>query len=184
MVPNHVIVCLLLFVSNMSLYYMSCIIYLNEIYFICVLARKPGSISLDCGLPETHIPNGEPTTHRDEDHHGYAMVVHRDKLYRSDQCGAPGITSWEVRHPSLWRPLTYLLPMFWWPIKSIFRSVHVNCIAFCMCLAVVWTTRSPSPMLGPIIIVWTLYAMNELKPKGLWLKYAFYGDQKLFLESF
>jgi len=29
----------------MSLYYMSCIICLNEIYFICVLARKLGSIS-------------------------------------------------------------------------------------------------------------------------------------------
>ena len=28
---------------------------------------------------------------------------------------------------------------------------------------------SPSPMLEPIIIVWTLYAMNELRPKGLWL---------------
>ena len=31
--------------SNMSLYCMSCIICLNEIYFIYVLARKPGSIS-------------------------------------------------------------------------------------------------------------------------------------------
>ena len=42
------IVCLLLFVynmSNMSLYCMSCIICLNEVYFICVLARKPGNIS-------------------------------------------------------------------------------------------------------------------------------------------
>ena len=59
---------------------MSCIICLNEIYFICVLARKPGSpvvIAVDCGLPETHIPSSEPTTHRDKDHHGYAMVVHR-----------------------------------------------------------------------------------------------------------
>ena len=34
--------------SNMSLFCMSCIICLNEIYFICVLARKFGSIS--CGL--------------------------------------------------------------------------------------------------------------------------------------
>ena len=33
---------------------------------------------MDCGLPETHIPSGEPTTHRDKDHHGYAMMVHRD----------------------------------------------------------------------------------------------------------
>ena len=41
-------VCLLLFVynmSNMSLYCMLCIICLNENYFICVLARKPGSNS-------------------------------------------------------------------------------------------------------------------------------------------
>ena len=50
-------------------------------------------------------------THRNKDHHGYAMVVHRDKLYRSDQRGAPGVTSWEVRRPSLWGPLAYLLPM-------------------------------------------------------------------------
>ena len=66
---------------------------------------------MDCGLLETHIPSGEPTTHRDKDHHGYAMVVHRDKLYRSDQRGAPGVTSWEVQYPSLWGPLAYLLPM-------------------------------------------------------------------------
>ena len=32
-------------ISNMLLYYMSCIICLNEIYFIYVLDRKPGSIS-------------------------------------------------------------------------------------------------------------------------------------------
>ena len=44
-------------------------------------------MAVDCGLPETQIPSGEPTTHRDKDHHGYAMVVHRDKLYRSDQLG-------------------------------------------------------------------------------------------------
>ena len=53
------------------------------ILFVC----KPGSpvvLAVDCGLPETHIPNGEPTTHHDKDHHGYAMVVHRKKLYRSD----------------------------------------------------------------------------------------------------
>ena len=56
---------------------------------------------MDCGLPETHIPNGEPTTHYDKDHHGYAMVVHRDKLFHSDQRGAPSVTSWEVRRPSL-----------------------------------------------------------------------------------
>ena len=70
------------------------------ILFVC----KPGSpvvLAVDCGLPETHIPSGEPTTHRDKDHHGYTMVVHRDKLYRSDQRGAPGVTSWEVRRPSL-----------------------------------------------------------------------------------
>ena len=114
MVANHVIVCLLLFVynmSNMSSYCMSCIICLNEIYFICVLTRKPVVLAVDCGLPETHIPSGEPTTHRNEDHHGYAMVVYRGKLYRSDQRGDPGVISWEVRRPSLWGPLTYLLPM-------------------------------------------------------------------------
>ena len=69
----------------------SCIIYLNEIYFIC-----PVVLAVDCGLLETHIPSGEPTTHHDKDHHGYTMVVHRDKLYRSDQRGAPGATSWEI----------------------------------------------------------------------------------------
>ena len=66
---------------------------------------------MDCGLPETHIPSGETTTHRDKDHHGYAMVVHKDKLYHLDQRGAPGVTSWEVRRPNLWEPLTYHLPM-------------------------------------------------------------------------
>ena len=66
---------------------------------------------MDYGLPEIHIPSGEPITHRDKDHHGYAMVVYRDKLYRSDQHGALGITSWEVQRPNLWGPLTYLLPM-------------------------------------------------------------------------
>ena len=95
----------------MSLFCMSCIICLNEIYFICMLAQKPGSISLDYGLLETHIPSSEPTTHRDKDHHGYAMVIHKDKLYCSDQRGAPSVTSWEVRCPNLWGPLTYLLPM-------------------------------------------------------------------------
>ena len=80
------------------------------ILFVC----EPGStvvLAVDCGLLETHIPSSEPTTHRDKDHHGYAMVVHRDKLYHSDQRSAPGVTSWEVRRPSLWGPLTYLLPM-------------------------------------------------------------------------
>ena len=67
---------------------------------------------MDCGLSKTNIPSGEPTTHRDKDRHGYAMVVHMDKLYRSDQRGALGVTSWEVRRPNLWGPLTYLLPMF------------------------------------------------------------------------
>ena len=80
------------------------------ILFVCKLG-SPVVLAVDCGLPETHIPSGEPTTHRDKDHHGYAMMVHRDKLYRSDQRGAPGVTSWEVRRPSLWGPLTYLLPM-------------------------------------------------------------------------
>ena len=102
MVANHIIVCLLLFVynmSNVSLYCVSCIICLNEIYFICVLARKPESpivLVVNCGLLKTHIPSGEPTTHRDKDYHDYTMVVHRNKLYRSNQCGALGITSWEV----------------------------------------------------------------------------------------
>ena len=68
-------------------------------------------LTVDCGLPETHIPNGKPTTHHDKDHYSYAMVVHKDKLYRSDQRGAPDIISCEVRRPSLWGPLTYLLPM-------------------------------------------------------------------------
>ena len=75
---------------------MSCIICLNEIYFICVLAQKPVVLAVDCGLPKTHIPSGEPTTHRDKDHHGYAMVVHKDKLYCSNQRSAPSVTSWEV----------------------------------------------------------------------------------------
>ena len=66
---------------------------------------------MDCGLPKTYIPSGEPTTHRDGDHHGYAMVVHKEKLYHLDQRGALGVTSWEVRHPNLWELLTYLLPM-------------------------------------------------------------------------
>ena len=66
---------------------------------------------MDCGLPKTHIPSGELTTHRDKDHHGYTMVVHKDKLYRLDQREAPGITSWEVRRPSLWGPLTHLVSM-------------------------------------------------------------------------
>ena len=80
------------------------------ILFVC----KPGSLvvlAVDCGLLETHIPSDEPTTHRDKDHHGYAMVVYKVKLYRLDQRGAPDVTSWEVQRPNLWRPLTYLLPM-------------------------------------------------------------------------
>ena len=66
---------------------------------------------MDCGIPKTHILSGEPITHRNKDRHSYVMVVHRDKLYRSDQRGAPSVTSWEVRRPNLWGPLTYLLPM-------------------------------------------------------------------------
>ena len=97
--------------SNMSLFCMSCIICLNEIYFICVLVRKLGNISRGFGLPETHIPSGESTTHRNKDHDGHVMVVHKNKLYRSDQRSAPSVTSWEVRRPSLWGPLTYLLPI-------------------------------------------------------------------------
>ena len=65
------------------------------ILFVCY----PGSLvvlAVDCGLPETHIPSGEPTTHRDKYHHGYAMVVYKDKLYCSDQRGAPSVKSWEV----------------------------------------------------------------------------------------
>ena len=53
------------------------------ILFVC----KPGSpvvLVVDCGLLETHIPSSELTTHRDKDHHGYAMVVHKDKLYNLD----------------------------------------------------------------------------------------------------
>ena len=66
---------------------------------------------MNCGFPKTHIPSDELTTHRDKGHHGYALMVHKDKLYRSDQRGAPNVTSWDVRRPSLWGPLTYLLPM-------------------------------------------------------------------------
>ena len=80
------------------------------ILFVCKLG-SPVVLAVDCGLPKTHISSSEPTTHRDKDHHSYAMVIHRDKLYRSDQRGAPSVTSWEVRRPSLWEPLTYLLPM-------------------------------------------------------------------------
>ena len=105
---------------------------------------------MDCDLPETHIPSGEPTTHRDKDHHGYAMVVHRDKLYCSDQHGAPGVTSWEVRRPSLWGPLVYLLLMLWWPIEPTFRSVHVNCISLCICLAIVWTMMTQVQRFSPL----------------------------------
>ena len=97
--------------SNMSLFCMSCIICLNEIYFVCVLAGSPVVLAVDYGLPETHIPSGEPITHRYKDHHSYVMVVHKDKLYRSDQHDAPSVTSWEVRRLNLWGPLTYLLPM-------------------------------------------------------------------------
>ena len=66
---------------------------------------------MDWGLLETHIPSSELTTHHDKDHHGYAMVVHRDKLYHLDQRGASVVISWEARRPNLWGPLTYLLPM-------------------------------------------------------------------------
>ena len=55
--------------------------------------KSPVVLAMDCGLPETHIPSGEPITHCDKDHHGYTMVVHRDKLYRLDKRGAPGVTS-------------------------------------------------------------------------------------------
>ena len=65
------------------------------ILFVC-LPGSPVVLAVDCGLPKTHIPSDEPTTHRDKDHHGYAMVVYRVKLYRSDQHGALGVTSWEV----------------------------------------------------------------------------------------
>ena len=74
-------------------------------------AGSPIVLAVDCGLLETHIPNDEPTTHRDKENHGYAMVFHRDKMFHLDQRGAPGVTSWEVQRPSLWEPLTYLLPM-------------------------------------------------------------------------
>ena len=61
------------------------------ILFVC----WPGSsvvLVVDYGLPETHIPSGEPTTHHDKDHHGYAIVVNKDILYRSDQHDNPGVT--------------------------------------------------------------------------------------------
>ena len=80
------------------------------ILFVCKLG-SPIVLAVDYGLPETHIPSGEPTTHHDKDHHGYTMVVHRDKLYRSNQRGAPSVTSLEVRRSNLCGPLTYLLPM-------------------------------------------------------------------------
>ena len=68
--------------------------------------RSPVILAMDCGLLETYIPSDQPTTYHDKDHHGYVMVVHKDKLYHSDQCDAPGVTSWEVQRPSLWGPLT------------------------------------------------------------------------------
>ena len=79
--------------SNMSLFCMSCIICLNEIYFVCVLAGSPVVLAVNYGLPETHIPSGEPITHRYKDHHSYVMVVHKDKLYRSDQHDALPISN-------------------------------------------------------------------------------------------
>ena len=39
-----------------------------------------------------------------------------------------------------------------------------------------------SPTLEPIMIVWTLYVVNELKPKSLWLNSTWNGSPKLFLE--
>ena len=65
------------------------------ILFGCEL-ESPIVLVMNCDLRKTHIPRDEPTTHHDKDHHGYAMVVHREKLYCSNQRGAPGITSWEV----------------------------------------------------------------------------------------
>ena len=91
---------------------MSCIICLNNFFFLFVCRpESPVVLTMDCGIPKTDILSDEPITHCNKDHHSYAMVVHRDKLYRSDQRGAPGVTSWEVRRPSLWGPLAYLLPM-------------------------------------------------------------------------
>ena len=57
------------------------------------LYASPLVLAVDCGLLETYIPSGEPTTHHDKDRHGYAMVVYRDKLYGSDQLGTPRVTS-------------------------------------------------------------------------------------------
>ena len=57
------------------------------------LYASPLVLAVDCGLSETYIPSGEPTTHHDKDRHGYAMVVYGDKLYRSDQLGTPRVTS-------------------------------------------------------------------------------------------
>ena len=62
------------------------------ILFVCKLGSSV-ILAVDCGLLETHIPSGEPTTHHDKDHDGYTMMVHKDKLYRSDQRDAPGVTS-------------------------------------------------------------------------------------------
>ena len=153
-----------LYIICLICHYITCHASFTWMKFI-LFGCKPGSpvvLPVDCSLPKTHILSSEPTTHCDKDHHGYAMMGYRDKLYCSDQRGAPGVTSWEVRRPSLWGSLTYLLPMLQWPIKPTFRSAHVNCIALCMCLAIVWTMMSPSPTLEPIIIVWTLYATNKL----------------------
>ena len=52
-----------------------------------------------------------------------------------------------------------------------------------MCVAVVWTMRSPSPMLEPIMIVWTLYVVNELKPKSLWLNSTWNESPICFLNE-
>ena len=40
-----------------------------------------------------------------------------------------------------------------------------------------------SPTLEPIMIVWTLYAMNELKPKSLWLNSTWNGSPICFLNE-
>ena len=55
------------------------------ILFVCKLG-SPIVLAVDCGLPETHIPSGEPTTHHDKDHHGYVMVVRSEERRVGKEC--------------------------------------------------------------------------------------------------
>ena len=75
---------------------------------------KPKSLvvlAVDYGIPETCTPSGEPTTHCDKDHHGYALVVHRANCTVRTKVAL--LVSQVGRYDILTcgGPLTYLLPM-------------------------------------------------------------------------